>query len=41
MKSVKLSTVHYEMLITVSKRMRLKPEQLLEEMIQDAFNAKK
>tara|TARA_Y100001963_G_C6790281_1_gene455025 strand:+ start:5579 stop:5707 length:129 start_codon:yes stop_codon:yes gene_type:complete len=40
-KPIKLSAVHYEMLVDVSKRRRLKPEQILEEIIQLEFNSKK
>tara|TARA_R100000008_G_C3581109_1_gene168583 strand:+ start:259 stop:384 length:126 start_codon:yes stop_codon:yes gene_type:complete len=41
MKQVKLSAVHYEMLVEVCKRRRVKPEQLIEEYIQVEFNSKK
>ena len=41
MKSIKISNVHYEMLVNVGKRLKYKPEQMLEELIQERFNSKK
>ena len=40
MKSIQISKVHYEMLVTISKRLRMKPEAMLEELIQIQFNKK-
>ena len=40
-KTISISKVHYEMLLTVSKKMRMKPEEVVEEMIQVRFNNKK
>ncbi len=40
MKSIQISKVHYEMLVAFAKRKRLKPEQMIEELIQTAFNSK-
>ena len=40
MKSIQISKVHYEMLVATAKRRGLKPEQMIEELIQTAFNAK-
>jgi len=39
-KTIKISKVHFEMLVASAKRNRLKPEQLLEELIQSSFNSK-
>jgi len=41
MKSIKLSDVHYYMLVEVAKRSNMKQEQYIEEMIQIQFNKKK
>jgi len=41
MKTIKISSVHFEMLVQVAKRQRLKPEAFLEELIKNAFNTKK
>jgi hypothetical protein len=40
MKSIQLSKVHYEMLVTIAKRLRMKPEAMVEELIQVQFNKK-
>ena len=40
MKSIQISKVHYEMLVTLAKKMRQKPEQYIEEIIQVQFNKK-
>ena len=34
-KSVKVSDVHYQMLVDVGKRWRMKPDDLMEELIQE------
>ena len=36
-KSVKVSDVHYQMLVDVGKRWRLKPDDLVEELIQETY----
>ena len=41
MKNIKISNVHYEMLVNCAKKLRYKPEQMLEELIQERFNSKK
>ena len=41
MKQIKLSDVHYEMMLEVAKKRRVKPENLLEEFIQVEYNKKK
>ena len=40
MKSIQLSKVHYEMLVTIAKKAKRKPEQYLEEFIQVQFTQK-
>jgi len=40
MKQVKISSLHYEMLVALSKKLRLKPELLLEQLIEIKYNAK-
>jgi hypothetical protein len=40
-KQVKVRSVYYEMLLEVAKNNRKKPEDLVELLIQGAFNAKK
>lgn len=40
MRSIQISTVHIEMLKEVSKKRKLKPEALVEMLIQEAFNNK-
>ena len=41
MRTIQISTVHLEMLKQVSKKRKLKPEALVEMLIQEAFNSKK
>ena len=36
-KSVKVSDVNYQMLIDVGKRWRMKPDDLVEELIQETY----
>ena len=40
MKQVKISPVQYEMLLAVSKRWRMKPEELIAELIEENYNNK-
>ena len=39
-KTVKVSDVHYQMLVDVGKRWRMKPNDLVEELIQEAYTKK-
>ena len=39
-KTVKVSDVHYQMLVDVGKRWRMKPNDLVEELIQEAYTNK-
>ena len=39
-KQVKVSDVHYQMLVDVGKRWRMKPEDLVEELIQETYATK-
>ena len=39
-KSVKVSDVHYQMLVDVGKRWRMKPDDLVEELIQETYTNK-
>ena len=41
MKSVKVSSVHYEMLLELSKKNRMKPDKFIEQLIQITYNGKK
>jgi len=41
MTSLKISRVHYEMLVVIAKKNKLKPEQYIEEMIQLQFHGRK
>ena len=41
MKMVKLSSVHYEMLVELSKKNRMKPDEYIEVLIQEKYNKKK
>jgi len=41
MKGVKISNLVYEMLLVISKKRRLKPEECIEALIQQAFNGTK
>ena len=36
-KSVKVSDVHYQILVDVGKRWRMKPDDLVEELIQETY----
>ena len=36
-KTVKVSDVHYQMLVDVGKRWRMKPSDLVEELIQETY----
>ena len=36
-KLVKVSDVHYQMLVDVGKRWRMKPDELVEELIQETY----
>jgi len=40
MKSVRISDLVYEMLLVVSKKRRLKPEECVEALIKQAYGAK-
>ena len=40
MKQVKVDTVQYEMLLAVAKRWRMKPEDLIAELIEENYNNK-
>jgi hypothetical protein len=40
MKNIKMSSLAYEMLLELSKKKRLKPEQLVEQLIQTAYKSK-
>ena len=39
-KRVKVSDVHYQMLVDVGKRWRMKPNDLVEELIQETYTKK-
>ena len=41
MKMVKLSSVHYEMLVELSKKNRMKPDDYVEMLVQEKYNKKK
>jgi len=41
MKTVRINGVHYAMLSELAKKYRMKTENLIEKIIQDAFNSKK
>ena len=41
MKMVKLSSVHYEMLVELSKKNRMKPDDYIEVLLQEKYNKKK
>lgn len=41
MKMVKLSSVHYEMLVELSKKNRMKPDDYAEALLQETYNKKK
>ena len=40
MRQVKISSVQYEMLVTLGKRWRMKPEQLITELIEENYKNK-
>ena len=39
-KTVKVSDIHYQMLVDVGKRWRMKPDDLVEELIQETYTNK-
>ena len=39
-KTVKVSDAHYQMLVDVGKRWRMKPNDLVEELIQETYTKK-
>jgi hypothetical protein len=41
MKQIKISSVQYEMLVTLGKRWRMKPDELIAELIEENYNNKK
>lgn len=41
MKNIPISKVHYEMLLSLSKKMRMKAEAIVEEFIQVEYNKKR
>lgn len=41
MKTLKLSSVHYEMLVELSKKNRMKPDDYVEMLVQEKYNKKK
>lgn len=41
MKMVKLSSVHYEMLVELSKKNRMKPDEYIKVLLQEMYNKKK
>ena len=40
MKQVKISDAHYQMLVDIGKKLRMKPDDLAEELIHEAFVSK-
>ena len=40
MKQVKISSVQYEMLVALGKRWRMKPEELITELIEENYKRK-
>ena len=40
MKQVKISNAHYQMLVDIGKKWKIKPDALMEEMIQDTYSNK-
>jgi len=40
MRQVKISPVHYKMLVVLGKRWRMKPEQLINELIEENYKNK-
>jgi len=41
MKMVKLSSVHYEMLVELSKKSKMKPDDYIEVLLQEKYNQKR
>ena len=41
MKMVKSSSVHYEMLVELSKKNKMKPDEYIEVLLQEKYNKKK
>ena len=41
MKMVKLSSVHYEILVELSKKNRMKPDEYIEVLLQEKYNQKR
>ncbi len=41
MKTLKLSSVHYQMLVELSKKNRMKPDNYVEMLVQEKYNKKK
>ena len=39
-KQIRISDVHYQMLLDVGKRWRMKPDELVEELIQETYATK-
>jgi hypothetical protein len=39
-KTIKISDVYYQMLIDVGKRWRMKPDDLVGELVQEAYSSK-
>tara|TARA_B100000073_G_scaffold144246_1_gene118736 strand:+ start:312 stop:449 length:138 start_codon:yes stop_codon:yes gene_type:complete len=39
-KTIKISDVHYQMLITAGRRWRMKPDDLVGELVQEAYSSK-
>ena len=40
MKQIKISSVQYEMLMALGKRWRMKPEELIAELIEEIYKSK-
>ena len=40
MKQIKISSVQYEMLVALGKRWRIKPEELITELIEENYKGK-
>ena len=39
-KTIKISDVHYQMLIDIGKHLRMKPDDLVGELVQEAYSSK-
>ena len=39
-KTIKISDVHYQMLIDIGKHWRMKPDDLVGELVQEAYSSK-